>query len=763
MPDHSAPSAPTPFPGPRLGRRAVLTSGLAVAGGALLSGAVGHAASARPGRGAPPAGASASLDVAGADGLETPELLRLRIDDTDPTAQKAAPGQLVLTTTASQGAAMVVATTKNRVDLSTERDAGRSKTVTVEVVPGRKTVIWVFPRDVGDPGEPADQLHVFPEAEVGDADKTRTVDVWTEPVGGQWRPLKSDDGTTLDLGIVAVHAALMRKKDNTGTEVVMYSPPRQREGGTLKQNPKWSPTNPERTERWMWDAAAMGDVEARALDVGSLQVRDTTRTPKKNIFCSGLAHLPDGSLFVVGGHIRLQGSSDHQHGTDNGTLLNVYDGDGWTSLDPLKLGEARWYPTVTTLPDGRMLIATGSGDGFWTNAYWLTINEDYRVYDPKTNTLSPVVPLTTADAKDQHGQLLRPEGLAEGDELWSTKLGTYPGVYPLPGPMGSGAVVAMVECNRGWLYDLRADHGDRPLEPQHRFHRMNSKGSRGYPWYGAPVLLPLHPDRNQYAILVPGGQDENDPKRTRSHHTLATRTAEVFDIDLDQPADGRCGWSTLQMRQRRYLCDATLLADGTVLISGGAQKGWSDENLDYVYDAELFDPERRTFTQAAGAHTTRRYHAVALLLPDGSVLKAGSTGGFAEHPTAEKWFRSRTDAEVYYPPYLWRGPRPVITPAGAAQSRVVRYGTQFEITAAGTGLDTEAKVGLIRLGATTHGYNSDQRYVWLKSIRQTGDPDERHLTAAAPTNGAVAPPGDYLLVVVDHLGVPSEGELVRVE
>jgi hypothetical protein len=222
------------------------------------------------------------------------------------------------------------------------------------------------------------------------------------------------------------------------------------------------------------------------------------------------------------------------------------------------------------------------------------------------------------------------------------------------------------------------------------------------------------------------------------------------------------------MKQRRHLCDATLLADGTGLISGGAQKGWSDENLEYVYDAELFDPDKRTFTQTAGAHTTRRYHATALLLPDSTVFKAGSTGGFAEDPTAEKWFRSR---EVVPQPHRRRvvlpalpvaRPPAVIKPAGEPHSRVLGYGTRFELTATGAGLDQDAKVGLIRLGATTHGYNADQRYVWLKPVTQTGGPDERRITVEAPATGAVAPPGDYLLVVVDHLGVASEAELVRV-
>lgn len=93
----------------------------------------------------------------------------------------------------------------------------------------------------------------------------------------------------------------------------------------------------------------------------------------------------------------------------------------------------------------------------------------------------------------------------------------------------------------------------------------------------------------------------------------------------------------------RFLCDATLLA------SGGAKQGWANNNSRPVNDAELLDPKDKKFRLAA---TPRRYHSVALLLPDGTVLKAGSNGGFGG-PTPEdtsKWFLSRTDSERYLPP-----------------------------------------------------------------------------------------------------------------
>ncbi|MEU4746362.1 galactose oxidase early set domain-containing protein, partial [Actinosynnema sp. NPDC023658] len=223
---------------------------------------------------------------------------------------------------------------------------------------------------------------------------------------------------------------------------------------------------------------------------------------------------------------------------------------------------------------------------------------------------------------------------------------------------------------------------------------------------------------------------------------------------------------SLPTERARFLCDATLLADGTVLVSGGARKGWANNNSGAVNEAEIFDPRTKTFRTAATADTDRRYHSVALLLPDGTVLKAGSNGGFggpsSKEGETQMWFASHTTGERYLPPYLWRGPRPVIVDDRAAGSAcTLEHGQEFPIVATGPGLDDHSGAALIRLGATTHGNNMEQRYVRLDVSARERDGETWTLTATAPGNGAEAPPGDYMLVVVDGIGVPSEARLVR--
>ncbi|MFL6120357.1 galactose oxidase-like domain-containing protein [Actinophytocola sp.] len=750
-----------------LRRRALLASGLAVGGAAIV------AAAPSPARAEPTTTTVGqpdplAIDVSSEDFLRGPrKRMSLRIDDSDPDKRDAPAGQLLLSTT-GKATAVTLQVTHNRVDFSTSRDGARSPALTVNLST-TPTTLWVFPRDVGEPQQAADQIHI---SHLPDPAKTVTVDVWIEPIGGQWRPLTGADGKALDLGVVAVHAALVRKKDNKGAEVLMYSPPRERDrSGKPLQNPDWRADDPERAERWQWDAHDVVHFEARVLDLTDLEVRDTANTPERNLFCSGLAHQYDGSVLVVGGHI----FGDHN---GNGRLLHTYGEGTWTKLSLELKGRGRWYPSVTGMPDGRMLITTGSWDCFWHETdFWQKINETYLLYDPSP-TLPPTTPRLTkenkllgarkSDIRDQNNNPMVPEGVVDptDDRVKAGKLATYPGVFPLPNG-ANGTMVVMVECTRGWIFDLRADRS-APLPSQTRFYSMSSEGSRSYPWYGSPVLLPITVGATSFSVLVPGGQAENDKCRMRCTATDSATTAEIFTVT---PTSGgaQATWKTVPMLRPRYLCDATLLADGTVLVSGGAQKGFSDQNLQFVYDAELYDPVAGVFRPAAKAHTTRRYHSVALLLPDGSVLKTGSTGGFAEekpdldptfHP--KLWFRTRTDAERFLPGYLWRGPRPTIEPLSDRQIRYLSPKEEFQLRVMGEDLDN-ARVALIRLGAVTHGYDTDQRFVWLeaKGYYDSGDTWTVHVTMAPDLS--TTPPGDYQLVVLDNLGVPSPGEIVRVK
>lgn len=719
-----------------LQRRTVLAGALSAAASALLVGA------APPG--APPGAPRKpdALDLSSAEVRAGRHWLTLRLDG----AGKGAPVRLPLTSSSRENTEFKVSSTTGHTTVGVGPDAAEQGSgATVRALPGQPGEVWVTPRKLGSPLVPADRLLV--ESAQGKV----AVDVYIEPSQGHWFPA-GHNLSTLDLQIVAVHAALVRKGD--GAEVIMYSPARKTSGGKPMRDP-------DRPGQWLWETFEMGALEARALDVATLRTRSRLMqegggAASKNIFCSGQAGLPDGRLLVAGGHVH----PNEKH--DDSAAVHVYSPDaaaGWKKA--ADLGVYRWYPTVTALPDGRMLISGGSRtvptqDPVRDNGpdgYWNVINNDYQIF---------------AD-----GRLITPPGnrLIDPRMFSATRnrLATYPNVFVVPGKDRAKPGVVLVESNRAWMLTYDATQAT-PLTLADKLYPMHTKGSRSYPQYGSHVMLPLRAGSSKIRILVAGGQHED----TEDHRSLdegqkSTATAEIFDYDPRRLPNRQTGWrKTADLRQARVLCDATLLADGKVLISGGSQLGWGDLNSQPVYAAELFDPDTETFQLAAKAATDRRYHSTALLQPDGSVLKAGSTGGFGRHPrTNESMMEVHTTAERYYPPYLWRGPRPELTRVQGDETGWVTltYGTGFSATATGDSLDADSRMAVIRMGATTHGNNMDQRYVWLQttSQRYNASDDEWSITANLPEDPALAPPGNYMLVLVDSTGVPSPSRFVQVK
>jgi len=142
----------------------------------------------------------------------------------------------------------------------------------------------------------------------------------------------------------------------------------------------------------------------------------------------------------------------------------------------------------------------------------------------------------------------------------------------------------------------------------------------------------------------------------------------------------------------------------------------------------------------------RLYHSETLLLPDGRILSQG--GG---HPAANGG-ANQFNAEIYSPPYLFRGPRPTITAAPG----VVAWGQTFPVeTPDGASI---AKVHLIRLGSATHALNMDQRL-----CRPTFELGPGGLSVTAPVSPAVCPPGYYMMFLVNGNGVPSVAKMIRVD
>jgi hypothetical protein len=189
--------------------------------------------------------------------------------------------------------------------------------------------------------------------------------------------------------------------------------------------------------------------------------------------------------------------------------------------------------------------------------------------------------------------------------------------------------------------------------------------------------------------------------------------------------------------------NATILPDGKVLVTGGTSgTGFSDE-ASAVHAAELWDPDSEKWTVMASQSVNRVYHSTSLLLKDGRVLSTGS--GDAAGNT------NHYDAEIFSPPYVFKGARPSISSAPLT----VNYGEPFFVgTANATSI---TRVTWVRLGSVTHAFDMNQRFNELTFVRTTGG-----LTVKAPTDPNLAPPGHYFLFILNGNGVPSIARIVRI-
>jgi hypothetical protein len=229
-----------------------------------------------------------------------------------------------------------------------------------------------------------------------------------------------------------------------------------------------------------------------------------------------------------------------------------------------------------------------------------------------------------------------------------------------------------------------------------------------------------------------------------------TETAEVIDINAGAGAAWR---SVAPMAVARRQLNATLMADGSVLVTGGSNSpGFNIAPTDSrVLTPERWDPVTEQWTPLAGMAHHRVYHSTALLLPDGRILSAGS-GQPAAPGLADDY-----TAEIFTPPYLYGldgtlAARPVITDAPTQ----VAYGQAFTVQTPQAASIVRAT--WIRLSSVTHAFNQNQRMNNL-TVAATGTSS---VTVTAPASANLAPPGHYMLFLIDASGVPSVARIIRV-
>jgi Domain of unknown function (DUF1929) len=309
---------------------------------------------------------------------------------------------------------------------------------------------------------------------------------------------------------------------------------------------------------------------------------------------------------------------------------------------------------------------------------------------------------------------------------WSSPVaaGWTPPLYPRMHVLPNGKVFYSGSTPASRFFDPSANTWSNVVAT------TNYNGTRTY---GSSVLLPLTPANNyKPRVIIMGGGSPGTP---------ATATSEIIDLSVGSP-----NWvQGPSMSQPRIEMNATLLPNGKVLATAGST---IDEDATTAsLDADLYDPTTNTFSSAGANIYPRLYHSQALLLPDATLLVAGG------NPTRGVY---DPHLEIYSPAYLFNGDgsiaaRPAIT---NVTPKVIGYGATFQVaTPDGNSISS---VVLIRPGAVTHSFDMDQRLVGLSFSNQ-----ETTLTVISPPNANIAPPGYYLLFLLNKKGVPSVASFVQ--
>jgi uncharacterized membrane protein len=453
-----------------------------------------------------------------------------------------------------------------------------------------------------------------------------------------------------------------------------------------------------------------------------------------------VALLSNGKVLVIAGSGNCPPS---QVGCPSGPPYGPSNGSGALLLDPVSgqtisqfsLPWDMFCNGMVLLPDGRPLIAGGTlqYDPFYgqpqvatfdllANTFSNAPNMAHGRWYPTLMTLGDGSVMTFSGLKETGGTNHAVE-FYSADSGWSAEYIApwNPDLYPRLHLLPNGKVFYSGAQTTSKLFDLSTNTWNTS------FATTNYSGLRTY---GTSVLLPLTPNNNyDPKVIIMGGGNP------------ATNTTEIIDMDAPVPA-----WQNgPNMSQPRIEMNAVILPNGKVLAVGGSlndeDKGTASLN------ADLYDPVSNTISSAGANAFPRLYHSVALLLPDATVWLAGG------NPSRGTYVQQM---EIYEPAYLFNpdgtlATQPSITSAPSA----IGYGEAFNVATQDAA--NISSVVLIRNGTVTHAFGMDQREVGLSFTVGSGI-----LTVTSPPNGDIAPPGYYMLFILNNSGVPSVASFVNV-
>lgn len=504
----------------------------------------------------------------------------------------------------------------------------------------------------------------------------------------------------------AIHAVLL-----TGGRVLLFSMGSGHGVGPGAQgNTGQGPINDGQAT--IWDPALGEGLDAfKEVDPPPIPLDDPFNRPESNVprpaplFCAGQVQLADGRVLIAGGNLE---AASPGYGLK---ILFLFDPQSETWVREPDMIRNRWYPTLTRMPDGRVAILGGQDEaGRSVASFELYPNEATPVAG-----LTPGAPLT---------------GIQTNEPAPRRDNGMYPHTMVLPSgrlassSWGAGPMAVWEPTTGRWITRNQ--------------QQLAINGSY-------PTAFPRPGDQNGTTELIQAGGNV-------SNWWGPSLSNQVFAI---KPEEEKTWRPQPALNVARRNSTAVLLPDGTAVNVGGGGvdlrfSGYQPNNLPQK-QLELWDPATGRWNLGPAQEIPRGYHSIALLLADGRVLSAGDDY-IASLLDTDRTDKLDSKFEIYSPPYLFKGARPQIDAAPAAAG----YGESLEIRAFGDRPITRAT--LVAPGSPTHAIDMNQRVLELPIADAGGD----LYSITGPTTSAAAPPGDYMLFVLNDLGVPSVASWVRI-
>jgi hypothetical protein len=439
----------------------------------------------------------------------------------------------------------------------------------------------------------------------------------------------------------------------------------------------------------------------------------TDHTVNEDLFCMGQSVLTTGRVLCAGGTLRYD-TADPDGRWKGLASAFEYNPDSDSLVKVQSMLHGRWYPYCITLDNGRVLTIGGFDE-------WGCNNALCEIYDPDSRSWS--VRYDSTSSTTYTVGACNPSAPAGLPSYGGSGQGTMPPVTLYPRaiymPTGLVAVAGQSRTTRTW----NPNNGDWVFAGNLAVGRS----------WGNMALLPLNNDASETGqLLVWGGSDTSSTNSTTVVELLTPNSGTnntTFSFQTIAP----CNFG------RRH-APAAYLPDGKLVIFGGTV--YQNRLSDAHYNAEIFDPVARSWTLVTGMTLPKLYHAAGILLLDGRVWLAGNS-------ISKSNWELRSE---YYVPAYYNATRPTIS----SDPAVGNYGGTINIPTPNAA--SIEKVSLIRLSAFTHSFNSELRFIWLQ-IQSKGS---NSVTVSAPLNARIAPPGYYMIHVLNSAGVPSRARVIKI-